>query len=146
MADDFRDFLAALVNAGVRFLVVGAHAMAAHGVPRTTGDMDVLVEPNVENAARVWHALGIFGAPLQSLNVTQADFSKPDVVVQLGLPPYRIDVLTSISGVTFDEAWGDRLDGEMQGVPVSFLGRESFIRNKRATGRRKDLLDIELLG
>lgn len=146
MADDFRDFLGALVDAGVRFLVVGAHAMAAHGVPRATGDMDVLVEPAAENAARVWRALGTFGAPLHSLTVSESDFAKPDVVVQLGLPPYRIDVLTSISGVTFDEAWSDRLDGEMQGVPVAFLGRESFIRNKRATGRRKDLLDIELLG
>lgn len=135
-----------MVNAGVRFLVVGAHAMAAHGVPRATGDMDVLIEPGAENASRVWRALGAFGAPLHSLEVRETDFAKPDIVVQLGLPPYRIDVLTSISGVTFDEAWADRLDGEMQGVPVAFLGRDTFIRNKRATGRKKDLLDIELLG
>ncbi len=145
MSADFRDVLAALVQADARFLVVGAHALAAHGVPRVTGDLDLLVEPTTDNAHRVWQALVTFGAPLDSLGIRESDFVTPDVVTQLGLPPYRIDILTTISGVGFDEAWRGRLESEMLGVPVAFLGREEFIRNKRASGRRKDLDDIEAL-
>lgn len=145
MSADFRDVLAALVQADARFLVVGAHALAAHGVPRVTGDLDLLVEPTADNAHKVWQALVTFGAPLDSLGIRERDFVTPDVVTQLGLPPYRIDILTTISGVSFDEAWRGRLESEMLGVPVAFLGREEFIRNKRASGRRKDLDDIEAL-
>jgi hypothetical protein len=144
--DDFRDLLAAFVAAGVRFLVVGAHALAAHGVPRTTGDLDVWVEPTVDNARRVWRALAEFGAPLGDLQVRESDFAKPDIVAQFGLPPYRIDVMTSISGVTFAECWDDRLQDELAGVRVGFIGRDAFIRNKRASGRKRDLQDIEYLG
>lgn len=145
MADDFRDLLAALVAAGARFLVVGAHALAAHGVPRVTGDLDILVEPTAANARCVWKALAGFGAPLDTLSISEGEFARPDVVVQLGLPPFRIDLLTTISGVTFDEAWDDRMESEMLGVRVAFLGRASLIRNKRASGREKDLRDIESL-
>ena len=145
MTDDFRDLLAAFVDSDVRFLVVGAHALAAHGVPRVTGDLDVWVEPMPENAQRVWRALAAFGAPLADFAVRESDFATPDMVVQFGLPPYRIDVMTSISGVTFAEAWTDRLDGVMLQVSVSFLGRDTFIRNKRASGRKRDLSDIEAL-
>jgi hypothetical protein len=143
--DDFRDLLAAFVAAGVRFMVVGAHALAAHGVPRVTGDLDVWVEPTAENARRVWSALAQFGAPLSALKVRESDFSKGDVVAQFGLPPYRIDVMTSISGVTFAECWADRVEDELFGVRVAFIGREAFLRNKRASGRKKDLQDIEYL-
>lgn len=145
MSADFRDVLAALVQADARFLVVGAHALAAHGVPRVTGDLDLLVEPTADNAHKVWQALVTFGAPLDSLGIREGDFVTPEVVTQLGLPPYRIDILTTISGVSFDEAWRGRLESEMLGVPVAFLGRTEFIRNKRASGRRKDLDDIEAL-
>ena len=146
MIPDFRDLLAALNAAGVRYLVVGAHALAAHGVPRATGDLDVWVEATEANARRTWRALGEFGAPLQALRIRETDFTESDRVIQLGLPPYRIDLLTSISGVGFDEAWAERLAGTLFDVPVTFLGRDSFIRNKRATGRPKDLEDVRVLG
>lgn len=145
VSDDFRDLLAAFRDAGVKFLVVGAHALAAHGVPRATGDLDVFVEPTPENASRVWTALTRFGAPLSDLDVRESDFSTPGIVAQFGLPPYRIDVMTAISGVSFEDACKDRLDGRFLDVPVSFLGREAFVRNKQASGRPKDLLDIRQL-
>lgn len=145
MIADFRDLLSSFVEGSVRFLVVGAHALAAHGVPRVTGDMDVWVEPTAENAARVWRALAEFGAPLETLSVQESDFATLDQVVQLGLPPYRIDIMTSISGVEFAEAWEGRFDGTLFEVAVPFLGRDAFIRNKRASGRPKDLADIEAL-
>lgn len=93
-----------------------------------------------------FHALARFGAPLEALGVTIADFCEPDSVAQFGLPPYRVDFLTSISGVTFDEAWEERVEGEIEGVRVPVLGRQSFIRNKRASGRKRDLADLEALG
>jgi hypothetical protein len=143
---DFHDLLAAFEVQQVRFLVVGAHALAAHGVPRATGDLDLWVEPTPANAARIWRALVQFGAPVASLNIAEHDFVQPEQVVQLGLPPYRIDLMTSISGVRFPEAWADRLAGTLFDVPVAFLGRDTFIRNKRASGRPKDLEDIRALG
>ena len=145
MLADFRDLLAAFVSGGVRFLVVGAHALAAHGVPRVTGDLDIWIEATPENAARVWSALTEFGAPLKRLRVSEDDFCKPEQVVQFGLPPYRIDILTSISGVAFSEAWNGRSDATLFEIPVPFLGREDLIRNKRASGRPQDLRDIEAL-
>lgn len=146
MIADFRDLLAALTETGVRFLVVGAHALAAHGVPRTTGDLDIWVEPTEANAARVWAALARFGAPLDSLSIRESDFVRPNQVVQLGLPPYRLDLMTSLSGIGFGEAWEGRLAGTLFEVPVAFIGRHAFIRNKRASGRPKDLEDIRSLG
>ena len=146
MIADFRDLLAALTDTGVRFLVVGAHALAAHGVPRMTGDLDIWVEPTDANAACIWAALARFGAPLDSLSIRESDFVRADQVVQLGLPPYRLDLLTSISGVGFGDAWEGRLTGTLFDVPVAFLGRDAFIRNKRASGRPKDLEDTRSLG
>ena len=146
MVDDFRDFLAELVKARARFLVVGAHALGAHGVPRATVDLDVWIDRTPDNATRVWAALAAFGAPLEALNIREADFIQPDVVAQFGLPPYRIDVLTGISGVLFEEAWPDRIEAEFDDVRVPFLGRAALIRNKRASGRKKDLADLESLG
>lgn len=145
MIADFRDLLSSFVEGGVRFMVVGAHALAAHGVPRVTGDLDVWVEPTPANAARVWSSLVEFGAPLDALDLSESDFATPDKVVQLGLPPYRIDILTSLSGVEFAAVWDGRVEGELFEVPVAFLGREAFIRNKRASGRPKDLADIRAL-
>jgi hypothetical protein len=142
---DFHDLLAAFVANHVRFLVVGAHALAAHGVPRVTGDLDVWVEPEETNAARVWDALGAFGAPLETLKISRTDFARADQVIQLGLPPYRIDILTSISGVEFDDAWRGRATGMLFDAPVAFLGRDDLIRNKRASGRPRDLADVRAL-
>jgi hypothetical protein len=147
MTEDWSDALIALLSAGARFLVVGAHALAVHGVPRATQDLDVWVEPTDENAAKVWRALVAFGAPLGELGVTAEDFIRPETVVQIGLPPNRIDVLTQISGVQdFAGAWHDRVEHEVGDVLVPFVGRDTLIRNKRASGRLKDLADVEALG
>lgn len=146
MIEDFHDVLTELVRSGARFLVVGAHALSAHGVPRATVDLDIWVAPDPDNAHHVYAALVAFGAPLAALGITRADFQTPDIVTQFGLPPLRIDVMTSVSGLTFEEAWRARIEGEIEGVRVPILDRASFIRNKRASGRKKDLADLELLG
>lgn len=146
MSQDFHDFLVELLRANARFLVVGAHALSVHGVPRATVDLDVWIDRTAENAGRVWRALAAFGAPLDELKIREADLTRPDVVMQLGLPPFRIDILTSLSGIVFDEAWPNRVEDRFANVPVPFLGREALIRNKRATGRHKDLGDLESLG
>lgn len=143
--EDFHDVLIELVHSGARFLIVGAHALSAHGVPRATVDLDIWIRDDSENAQRVYAALAAFGAPLEALGLTPADFEQPAIVTQFGLPPLRIDVMTSVSGLVFDEAWSTRVEGEVEGVRVPILGRESFIKNKRASGRTKDLADIELL-
>lgn len=145
MNQDYTDFVAALLAAEARFLIVGAHALAAHGVPRATVDLDIWIESNEANAHRVWRALAAFGAPLESLKVSEADFLKPDVVAQFGLPPNRIDVLTGVSGLEFADAWATRMESDFAGIRAPYLGREALIRNKRASGRTKDLADIEAL-
>lgn len=136
--------LFALSAAGAEFLVVGAHALAAHGVPRATGDLDLWVRASAENAERVWKALEQFGAPLHDL--TMDDLARPDVVFQIGVVPQRIDLLTSITGVTFDDAWANRMYVEIDELEVPVLGRSELVRNKRAVGRTRDLADIEELG
>ena len=143
MNRDFVEMLSALFAAKAEFLVVGAHALAAHGTPRATGDLDIWVRASPDNAVRVFDALRAFGAPLFDLSVE--DLSKPGVVFQIGLPPYRIDLLTQISGVTFDEAWPGRLVTRVESLDVPFIGREALIRNKRAAGRPKDLVDADAL-
>jgi hypothetical protein len=135
--------LHALSEAGAEFLVVGAHALAAHGVPRATGDLDIWINPTAANAVRVLTALAMFGAPLAELSTT--DLQRPDLVYQIGLPPNRIDILTGISGVTFDEAWPRRVPVRIEQLEVGVLSRTDFVRNKRASGRPRDLLDLELL-
>jgi hypothetical protein len=144
--EDFRDLLAALLAEGARFLVVGAHALAVHGIPRATGDLDVWIAADAENARRVHRALIRFGAPMTAMGVSPGDLTRPEQVVQIGLPPRRIDVLTSITGVGFDEAWPDRVSHDVGGAPVPFLGRAALVKNKRAAGRAKDLADLEALG
>jgi hypothetical protein len=144
MNPDFVDLLRAFLAADVRFLVVGAYALGFHGRPRATGDLDVWIEPSAENAARVVRALAEFGAPPG--DVSAEDFSRPGTVYQMGLPPRRIDVLTELTGLTFSEAWARRLRGPFGPIFVEFIGRADFIRNKRATGRARDLGDVEALG
>ena len=143
--DDFRDLLLALADHDAEFLIVGAYALSFHGAPRASGDIDVFVRPSRGNAARVWEALIEFGAPVESAGVLQTDFEKPDLVYQIGLPPRRIDLLTSISGVTFDDAWNSRVSAELSGRAVHFIGREMFLLNKQAAGRPKDLADAARL-
>lgn len=147
MTDDWFELLASLLDHDVRFLVVGAHALAVHGVPRGTQDLDVWVAPEPVNAARVWEALAGYGAPLAALGITPADFIAADMVVQLGMPPQRIDILTGLSGVAgFEPAWIDRLTVGVRGRAVPFLGRAALVATKRAAGRPKDLADLEALG
>ena len=143
--EDFRDLLVLLADAGVEFVIVGAYALAFHGAPRASGDIDLFVRPSAVNAGRVFDVLVRFGAPLQSAGVTAADFAQPGAVYQIGLPPRRIDLLTEISGVTFDEAWASRTAAEVEGRTVSFIGREALIKNKEAAGRLKDIADVARL-
>ena len=143
MNRDFVEMLSALSAAGARFLVVGAHALAAHGAPRATGDLDIWIGATPENAARVLQALRSFGAALFDLTID--DLSRPDTVFQIGLPPSRIDILSSISGVDFDRAWSNRLPIRIGDLEIGVIGREDFIANKTASGRPKDLIDLMLL-
>lgn len=143
MNPDFVDLLRAFSAADVRFLIVGAYALALHGRPRATGDLDVWVDASPHNAARIVEALKAFGAPMSE--ISEADFATPGVVYQIGIPPGRIDILTELTGLTFEDAWPDRLRGRFGEIEVDFIGRDAFVRNKRATGRAKDLGDIETL-
>ena len=135
--------LSAFNAAGVDYLVVGAYAMAAHGCPRATGDIDFWVRPTQENAKRVWDALKAFGAPTSQ--VTIDDLCTPDVVYQIGVAPQRIDILTSISGVEFDAAWENRLAADLDGLSATVIGRQDLLQNKIASGRPKDLVDADIL-
>ncbi len=144
MNQDFVDLLRAFNAHDVRYLIVGAYALGVHGRPRATGDLDVWIDATSENASRVMRALAEFGAPLA--DVREADFATPAIVFQMGLPPGRIDVLTQLTGLTFAEAWPDRVESTFGPMSAAFIGRDAFIRNKRATGRAKDLGDVESLG
>lgn len=146
MIQDFRDIVAELVRAEARFLIVGAHALGLHGVARATADLDLWIEPSNENVDRVWRALAAFGAPMETLGIQPSDLTRPNIVAQFGLPPYRIDVLTGVSGLTFEDAWHTRVEAPFEDVRAPFIGRDAFIRNKRATGRTRDRADLEALG
>jgi hypothetical protein len=141
---DFKELLELFNRHNVEYVIVGAYALAYHGVPRFTGDMDIYVHPTPENAQRIFAALDDFG--FGSLDLTAEDFQKPGSVVQLGVPPVRIDIITSITGVVWQEADKGKNEGLYGDVPVYFLGREQLVANKRATGRKKDLADLESLG
>ncbi len=140
---NFKDMLVALNDAEADYLVVGAYAMAAHGCPRSTGDIDFWVRPTPDNAARVWNALASFGAPMAEIAVE--DFSTAGVVFQIGIAPQRIDVMTSVSGVDFDDAWPNRLVADLDGLRANIIGRDQLLQNKIASGRPKDIVDVELL-
>lgn len=140
---DFRDLFAELNAAAAEYLVVGAHALAAHGHVRATKDLDVWVRASPENAARVHRALAAFGAPLQGLSVQ--DLAGPDLIFQIGIPPVRIDVITSIDGVAFEEAWPERVRSQYADQRVHVLSRRHLIVNKKAAGRLQDLADVEFL-
>lgn len=137
---DFIDFIDLLNQHQVAYMVVGAHALAYHGRPRHTGDLDIWIKPSEDNAAKMVAVLKDFG--FGSLGLTEADFLKEDYVTQLGYPPLRIDILNTISGVAFDEAYSNMVEGEVDDLKINFINVEEFIRNKEATGRKKDLGDI----
>jgi hypothetical protein len=140
---DFKELLLAFNAHNVEYLIVGAHALAAHGHVRATKDLDVWVRPDNANAQRVLRALSDFGAPLSDL--TEDDLSRKDTIFQIGLPPLRIDVITNIDGVEFREAWPERLKTEFGGVPAFVISRNHLITNKRTSARLQDLADIKQL-
>jgi hypothetical protein len=141
---DFKEFLALLNAHKVDFMIVGGYALAYHGAPRYTGDMDVFVKPDRKNAQRIIEVLKEFG--FSSLELSFDDFQKEDNVIQLGLPPVRIDILTSISGVTWEQAFSTKEPGFYGTLAVNYIGKKQFVANKKAIGRAKDLADIEALG
>ncbi len=143
MNSDFRDLLAALNDEAVEYLVVGAHALAAHGHVRATKDLDVWVRPSEQNAPNVLRALKAFGAPLHDL--TEDDLAHPGIIFQIGVAPIRIDIITAIDGVGFDEAWDARVQVQLGDIQVHVLSRHHLIQNKRASGRLQDLADVERL-
>jgi hypothetical protein len=143
MNRDFKEMLSELSAAGVEYLLVGAHALAAHGHVRATKDLDIWIHASDDNAPRVLRALRQFGAPTEGLE--QGDFSAPGFVFQVGVAPVRIDILTEIDGVTFEEAWSRRTVRTVGGLDVPVLSLEDLLRNKRSTGRLEDLADAEAL-
>jgi hypothetical protein len=140
---DFRDMLSALSAEQAEYLLVGAYAVAVHGLPRATGDLDVWIRSSEDNARRVWRALARFGAPLSGLR--EADLQTPGVVVQIGVAPRRIDLLTAIDAVTFDDAWPERTEVDIGSLTVPVIGRRHLIVNKKAVGRPQDLADVARL-
>ncbi len=141
---DFRDLFELLNNHKVDYLIVGAYALAFHGAPRYTGDMDIFVKPDPGNAQRIMTALNDFGFGSAELSAT--DFETEDRVVQLGFPPVRVDLVTSLTGVSWEEAVSGRIEAVYGNVPVYYIGRQQFISNKRTLGRKKDFADLEALG
>ncbi len=140
---DYKDMLQCLVEEGARFLLVGAYAMAAHGYPRATMDIDIWIAPSVENSPVVLRALSRFGAPLHEL--TLDDLQKDDTIFQIGVAPRRIDIITGVSGLQFEQAYLNSSEIEMEGIPLRVPSLKDLIRNKKATGRTKDLADVEAL-
>jgi hypothetical protein len=143
--EEFVDLVQCLNDEACDFLIVGAHALAAHGTPRATGDLDVFVRADLDNAARVFRALARFGPPLSAHGVSVENFAASGTVYQIGLPPRRIDILTELSGITFQEGTVGAISAHLGGQPVRCIGLEALIRNKRAAGRAKDLADLEVL-
>lgn len=140
---DFREFVASFIDHDVRFMVVGGLAVAAHGLPRSTGDLDAWVWIDPANAARILDALQAFG--FGDLGLESSDFIRPDSVIQLGYPPHRVDILTSIDAVDFEDAWQRRVLIELDGLAIPFISRADLIRNKIAVGRPQDLSDVDRL-
>jgi hypothetical protein len=141
---DFKELLELFNKHKVEYVVVGGYALAFHGAPRYTGDMDILVNPDAINAGRIIAALEDFG--FGSVGLTATDFESPNQIIQLGVPPVRVDIITSITGVSWEDAFSTRAQGKYGDTQVNFIGREQFLLNKRTLGRKKDLADLEALG
>ena len=144
LAPDFDEFCALLIAHRVEFAIVGAYALAFHGAPRFTGDLDILVAPTESNGQRLLKAIEDFGFPTAPLSV--ADIAAGVKVIEMGVAPVQIHVMSQIDGVTWEEVWGGRQTGLLGAREVAFIGRDAFLRNKRAAGRQKDLADVEALG
>ena len=140
---DFSELLSEFIAEGVRFLVVGGYAVGVHARPRMTKDLDLFVARNVENANRVYRALARFGAPLDG--VTENDFTSDDLIYQMGRPPVRVDIITAIAGVSFEEAWEGRLTVSIGGMDVNVIGKRELLKNKKAVGRPQDLADVDVV-
>jgi hypothetical protein len=140
---DLREFIGLLSSHAVEYLIVGGHAVAFHGYPRLTVDLDFFVRPSPENAARLLAVLDDFG--FGALGISAGDLIASNKIIQLGREPNRIDLLTGISGVSFEDAWADRVEGALDGLTVPFIGMESLLKNKRASGRPQDLADAQHL-
>jgi hypothetical protein len=145
LPEDFRDLLIELADNGAEFVLVGGHAVAFHGHPRATKDMDVLIRPNSSNAERVYRALAAFGAPLENFDVQAKDFATYEGMLQIGLPPRRVDIINRADGVSFDEAIAEGSAFTLEGRTIPVMGRVALIKNKRAAGRAQDLADVEAL-
>ncbi len=141
--NDYKEILQLLKSNEVRFLVVGAYAMGAYGYPRATGDMDVWIMASGENSRRVFIALKEFGAPLEQINETT--FAGRNIIFQIGVAPRRIDIITSIDGVDFEQAWQNKVEIDVDGLNVPFISKPDLIKNKESTGRPKDILDAKIL-
>ena len=143
LAPDYSAFFASLIAHRVEFVVVGAYALAAHGAPRFTGDIDILIRPTVANGSHFLQALDHFGFPPGTLTAEEVVY--PDRLIEMGVQPVQIHVMSTISGVTWDEVWSGRMMGQAGDHVVAFIGRAEFVRNKKAAGRPKDLADLEAL-
>lgn len=143
VAPDFDEFIGCLTAHGVEFIVVGAYALALHGAPRFTGDLDIFVRPALDNASRLLNALDAFGFP--AVELTPEAIADHRRMLQMGVPPVQIHVMSAISGVAWDEVWADRVEGLLGNHTVPFLGRATFLRNKQAAGRPQDIADIDAL-
>jgi hypothetical protein len=141
---DFKELLALLNEHAVDYLIVGGYALAFHGAPRFTADLDILVKADEDNSKRLMQALGDFG--FEDTGLKSEDFLVPENVIQLGVPPVRVDILTSLTGVPWDEAFSGRVEGTYGDISVPFIGRDQLVANKRALGRKRDLADLEALG
>jgi hypothetical protein len=141
--EDYKEMLSILLDYEVKFLVVGAYAMGAHGYPRATGDVDIWIKACPENSKKVHQALTAFGAPVSAL--TSETFIEEGIVFQIGVAPRRIDILTTIDGVSFSEAYEAKEVIELEGLKIPFLSKRHLIQNKEATGREKDRVDVQFL-
>ncbi len=141
---DFRDLLELFNAHKVEYLIIGGYALAFQFAPRYTGDIDIFVGPDNGNAKRILAALNGFG--FGALDLKTEDFNSQNKVVQLGVPPVRVDLLTSITGISWEKAFSGKIRGKYGGIPADYIGRDEFVLNKRSTGRKKDIVDIEALG
>jgi len=141
--EDYREMLQLFIEEKVEFILVGAFALAVHGLPRATGDIDLFIKPGKENSKKVYRALIRFGAPMAEVSIR--DFQSEDLIFQIGVVPRRIDIITSISGVSFDEAFQDSIISMVDGLNIHVISKYKLIKNKEATGRDKDALDVKIL-
>jgi hypothetical protein len=141
---DFKEYLALLNDHEVEYMIVGGYALAYYGAPRFTGDIDIFIKPDEKNAQRILNVLADFG--FSSLEINLEDLVSPDNVIQLGVPPFRIDMITSLSGISWESANENKEPGRYGDIPVYFIGKREFVLNKKATGRKKDQADLEALG